>query len=317
VRRRREIDIESPARRRGLQAALVLLAGAGLPSHTVFAAAHAAQRTGEIPAGGEPIPVMGLGTYRTFDVPLSSTAEMETLREVTRLFIERGGRMIDSSPMYGRAEAVTGRLVSALGAGGEVFYATKVWTRGEQAGMAQMNASFDKMQTDLVHLMQVHNLTDTATQIRNIRKLQDEGRVRYLGITHYTTGAFDELEAWMKKEKIDYIQFPYSIASRVAEERLIPAARDLGVATIAHKNFERGSLFRRVKGRALPEWASEFDCGTWGNFFLKYLMAEPGITNLIPATSDPGHLDDNMNAGLGRLPDQAMRTRMVEHMERL
>jgi diketogulonate reductase-like aldo/keto reductase len=180
-----------------------------------------------------------------------------------------------------------------------------------------MNASFDKMQTDLVHLMQVHNLTDTATQIRNIRKLQDEGRVRYLGITHYTTGAFDELEAWMKKEKIDYIQFPYSIASRVAEERLIPAARDLGVATIAHKNFERGSLFRRVKGRALPEWASEFDCGTWGNFFLKYLMAEPGITNLIPATSDPGHLDDNMNAGLGRLPDQAMRTRMVEHMERL
>lgn len=318
MKRTRGKDIESPARRRSLQAAaLAMLSGAGLPGPAAIAAADTRQRTREIPSSGEAIPIMGLGTYRTFDVPMSATAELEALREVTQRFVERGGEMIDSSPMYGRAEAVTGRLVSALGAGDDVFYATKVWTRGQEAGMAQMDESFDKMRTGFIHLMQVHNLTDTATQIRSIRKLQDEGRVKYLGITHYTTGAFDELEAWMKKEKIDYIQFPYSIANRVAEDRLIPAARDLGVATIAHKNFERGSLFRRVGGGALPEWASELDCDTWGNFFLKYLMAEPGITNLIPATSDPEHLDDNMNAGLGRLPDRSMRARMVDYMERL
>jgi len=307
--------VQSPSRRRSLQAAVALLSTAGLHPVATLAASEPAQRTRVIPSSGQPIEVMGLGTYRTFDVPLSATAELEALREVTRRFVEHGGKMIDSSPMYGRAEEIVGRLVSALGMGNEVFYATKVWTRGEAAGMRQMDASFDKMRTGFVHLMQVHNLTDTATQIRNIRKLQDEGRVRYLGITHYTTGAFDELEAWMRKEQIDYIQFPYSIANREAEKRLIPAARDLGVATIAHKNFERGSLFRRVKGTALPDWAAEFDCKTWGNFFLKYLMGEPGITNLIPATSDPGHLEDNMNAGLGGVPDEAIRRRMVEHLE--
>ena len=217
--------------------------------------------------------------------------------------------------MYGMAEQVVGRLVSALGMGDQVFYATKVWTSGERAGVAQMEDSFDKMRTDFIHLMQVHNLSDTATQIRNIRRLQDQGRVRYLGITHYTTRAFDDLEAWMKKEQIDYIQFPYSIANRAAEERLLPAARDLGVATIAHRNFERGSLFRRVRSTALPEWAAELDCDTWGNFFLKYLIGEPGITNLIPATSNPEHLSDNMNAGLGRLPDAATRRKMVGFFE--
>lgn len=308
-------NIASPTRRRHLQAGLVLLAGAGI-NPAIGLAAGPAQRTRVIPSSGESIPVMGLGTYRTLDVS-PEPANLQPLREVMRLFIEHGGRMVDSSPMYGRAEDVTGRLVSDLGAQDQVFFATKVWTSGKEAGMRQMNESFELMRTPVIDLMQVHNLSDTATQIANIRTLQDEGRVRYIGVTHYTTGAFDDLEAWMKKEKLDYVQFPYSIANRTAEERLIPAARDLGVATIAHRNYEKGRLFGRVKGKPLPGWAADFDCDTWGNFFLKYLMAEPGITNLIPATSDPEHLVDNMNAGLGGLPDESTRQKMVRFLESL
>lgn len=307
--------IASPARRRHLQAAGALLAGAGINPAIGFAA-DASQRTRVIPSSGESIPVMGLGTYRTLDVS-PEPANLQPLREVMRLFIEHGGRMVDSSPMYGHAEDVTGRLVSDLDAQDQIFFATKVWTSGREAGMRQMNESFELMRTPFIDLMQVHNLSDTATQIRNIRTLQDAERVRYIGVTHYTTGAFDDLEAWMKKEKLDYIQFPYSIANRSAEARLIPAARDLGVATIAHRNYERGRLFRSVKDTQLPAWAADFDCPTWGNFFLKYLMAEPGLTNLIPATSDPDHLVDNMNAGLGGLPDESTRRRMVRLIESL
>lgn len=308
--------IANLSRRRGIQALAALLAGAGLQPAAALTADHGPQRTRVIPSSGETIPVMGLGTYRTLDVS-PSPGNLEPLRAVIRLFIERGGAMIDSSPMYGRAEDVVGRLVGDLGLIDEVFFATKVWTSGEQAGMRQMNESFNLMRTPVIDLMQVHNLSDTATQIRNIRKLQDEGRVRYAGVTHYTTGAFDELEAWMRKEQLDYIQFPYSIANRAAEKRLIPVARDLGVATIAHRNFQQGRLFRLVKDKALPAWAADFDCATWGNFFLKYLMADPGITNLIPATSDPGHLRDNMNAGLGGLPDAETRRKMVRYIEGL
>lgn len=316
MKRARRRTIASLSRRRHLQATLALLAGAGMNPASGLAATDASQRTRPIPSSGESIPVMGLGTYRTLDVA-PEPANLEPLREVVRLFIEHGGRMIDSSPMYGRAEDVVGRLVADLDAQDSVFFATKVWTSGEEAGMRQMNESFELMRTPFIDLMQVHNLSDTATQIRNIRTLQDEGRVRYIGVTHYTTGAFDDLEAWMKKEKLDYIQFPYSIANRAAEARLIPAARDLGVATIAHRNYERGRLFSSVKGRQLPGWAADFDCRSWGNFFLKYLIAEPGLTNLIPATSDPEHLVDNMNAGLGGLPDEATRRKMVRFLEDL
>jgi len=316
VKRNRSTNTTSLSRRRTLQALLALFSGAGANPAIRVAAAGSRQRTRVIPSSGESIPVMGLGTYRTLDVALEPS-KLQPLREVVSLFIERGGRMIDSSPMYGRAEAVVGRLVSELQIQEKVFFATKVWTRGGRAGMQQMNESFELMKTPVIDLMQVHNLSDTATQIRNIRTLQDQGRVRYAGVTHYTTGAFDELEAWMKRERLDYVQFPYSIANRTAEQRLIPAARDLGVATIAHRNFEKGRLFRGAKGRELPAWAADFDCRTWGNFFLKYLMAEPGITNLIPATSDPKHLADNMNAGLGGLPDEPTRRKMARLFESL
>jgi len=315
VNSRRHKQIASPSRRRSLQTVLALLS-AGIDPALGGETGSQAQRTRVIPSTGESIPVMGLGSARTFDVPPTASG-LAPLREVTRLFVQRGGRMIDSSPMYGNAEEVVGRLVTDLHVQEKIFYATKVWTRGEQAGMEQMNRSFELMRTSLVDLMQVHNLSDTATQIRNIRTLQDQGRVRYVGITHYSTGAFGDLEAWMRKEKLDYVQFPYSIADRAAEERLLPAARDLGVATIAHRNFENGTLFRRVKGVKLPDWAAEFDCGTWGNFFLKYLIGEPGLTNLIPATTEPRHLADNMNAGLGRIPNAAQRGRMVKFVEDL
>lgn len=296
---------------------VALASAAGInPRIGLGAVDQSTQRTRTIPTSGETVPVMGLGTARTFDVA-PTPDNLDPLREVVRLFIDHGGRMIDSSPMYGRAEDVVGRLVTDLQVQDQVFYATKVWTRGKQAGMNQMEDSFRRMQTPLIHLMQVHNLSDTKTQIRNIRNLQDQGRVKYIGITHYTTGAFDDLEDWMRREKLDYIQFPYSIANRAAERRLIPAARDLGVAVIAHRNYENGRLFGQVKGMELPDWAAEFDCTSWGNFFLKYLMGEPGLTNLIPATSNPRHLADNMNAGLGRVPDEAMRRKMVGFFESL
>jgi diketogulonate reductase-like aldo/keto reductase len=269
-----------------------------------------------IPSSGEKIPAVGLGTSRTFDVG-SGESELAPLREVVRLFVERGGTMVDSSPMYGKSERVVGDLLTGLDVGDRIFFATKVWTTGQSAGKAQMDASFRLMATNHIDLMQVHNLVDTRTQLASIRALVEQGRVRYVGITHYTPGAFDDVASWIAKEKIDYVQFPYSIAARQAEQRLLSVAAEHGVATIAHRNFERGRLFGKVKGKALPDWAAEFDCATWSNFFLKYVLGEPRITNVIPATRKVKHLNDNMNAGLGRLPDPAMRRKMVTYIENL
>lgn len=287
-----------------------------LPVHQCAQAQTDLQRQRAIPSSGEKIPVLGLGTSRVFDVGRDEQA-LSPLKQVMRLFVERGGTMVDSSPMYGRAERVVGDLVSSLGLVDRVFFATKVWIQGEQAGIEQMQDSFRLMGTERIDLMQVHNLVDTQTQLNSIRRLVDNGRIRYVGITHYTPGAFDDLESWIKKEKLDYVQFPYSIANRQAEERLLSAAADNGVATIAHRNFERGHLFQKVKGKPLPDWAKEFDCASWGNFFLKYLIADSRVTNVIPATRKSTHLQDNMNAGLGRLPDQVLRRKMVEYFEDL
>ena len=219
--------------------------------------------------------------------------------------------------MYGYAEKVVGELVTDLDIVDQIFFATKVWTRGQAAGRRQMEESFELMETPRIDLMQVHNLVDTRTQLNSIRELVAQGRVRYVGITHYTSSAFDALIDWMSSEKLDYVQFPYSIVSRQAEQRLIPVAADQGVAAIAHRNFEQGALFRKVRGRQLPAWAAEFDCTTWGNFFLKYVLSEPGITNVVPATRNPKHLNDNMNAGTGTLPDPDMRKKMVAYVEAL
>ena len=297
----------------------ICLAAVGTPFIPVLPSATAqtsTQRQRVIPSTGEKIPVVGLGTARTFDVGWGENV-LAPLMKVMRLFVERGGTMVDSSPMYGRAERVVGDLVSSLDISDRIFFATKVWTRGKQEGLEQMENSFQLMATSRIDLMQVHNLVDTRTQLKSIRDLIERKKVRYIGITHHTPGAFDELESWLKKEKLDYVQFPYSIVNRQAESRLLPVAAEYGVATIAHRNFERGRLFGKVLGKKVPEWAKEFDCDTWGNFFLKYIIGHPNITNVIPATKKSKHLIDNMNAGLGRLPDSGQRKKMVAYVERL
>ncbi len=269
-----------------------------------------------IPSTGEPIPAVGLGTWQTFDVG-EAERDRAPLREILRLFTHHGGRLVDSSPMYGRSETVVGDLTHALGIQERLFYATKVWTRGEEDGIVQMNRSMSRMRSDPMDLMQVHNLVDWQTHLRTLRRWKSEGRIRYTGITHYQVGAFDDLERIMRGEELDFVQLNFSIVTKEAENRLLPLAADRGVATIINRPYETGSLFRAVRGQALPPWASEFDCESWGQFFLKYILSEPNVTCVIPATSNPEHLADNMSAGYGRLPNPRARQRMVEFITNL
>jgi len=269
-----------------------------------------------IPSTGESIPAVGLGTWQTFDVG-EAERDRAPLREILRLFTQHGGKLVDSSSMYGRSEAVVGDLTHALNLEEQLFYATKVWTRGEDDGIAQMNRSISRMRSDPMDLMQVHNLVDWQTHLRTLHLWKSEGRIRYAGITHYQVGAFDDLERIIRGEALDFVQLNFSISTREAEDRLLPLAADRGVATIINRPYETGSLFRAVRGRTVPEWATEFDCESWGQFFLKYILSEPNVTCVIPATSNPKHLADNMGAGYGRLPDQRTRQRMVEFVTSL
>ncbi|MGD8710673.1 MAG: aldo/keto reductase [Ectothiorhodospiraceae bacterium] len=269
-----------------------------------------------IPSTGEKIPIVGLGSARTFDVKPNGEA-YASVREVIRRFERAGGRLVDTSPMYGNAERVIGEAADELELGSRLFFATKVWTRGEQSGVEQMARSARRLGVTRMDLMQVHNLVDVETHLRTLRRWKEEGRVRYIGITHYTASAHDDLERIMRDQPLDFVQFNYSIAERHAEERLLPAARELGVATLINEPFQTGWLFRRVRGVELPGWADEFDCASWAQFFLKYILANAAVTCAIPATGDPNHLDDNMKAGVGRLPDEAQRRKMVRFMEQL
>ena len=269
-----------------------------------------------IPSTSEPLAAVGLGTWQTFDVDQSGP-ERDRLREVLRLFVEHGGQLVDSSPMYGRAESVVGDLATELGIGRFLFYATKVWTRGQEDGIAQMRRSLQRMRVQAMDLMQVHNLVDWSTQLATLREWKASGRIRYSGITHYRVDAYDDLERIIRAEKPDFVQLNFSILTRAAERRLLPFAADRGVAVIINRPYEGGSLFRMVRGHEVPAWAAEFDCDSWGQFFLKYILSEPNVTCVIPATSNPDHLVDNMGAGYGRLPDAATRERMVRHLESL
>lgn len=272
------------------------------------------QRT--IPVSGERIPVIGLGTWQTFDVGPAET-ERAPLREVLRLFLAHGGRVVDSSPMYGSAESVLGDLAAELRAHDRLFLATKVWTGGEAAGVRQMEESLERMRARRLDLVQVHNLLDWRTHLKTLRAWKEQGRVRYLGVTHYTASAYKELERVMESEPLDFVQLNYSIAEREAERRLLPLARERGIAVLANRPFAKAGLFRRVRGRALPAWAAEFDCASWAQFFLKFVIGHPAVTCAIPATSNPKHAVDNMQAGYGRLPDGAMRQRMAELVRQL
>jgi diketogulonate reductase-like aldo/keto reductase len=264
-----------------------------------------------IPSSGEKLPVIGLGTWQSFDVG-AGASERAPLEEVLTAFAKRGGRVVDSSPMYGRAEAVLGDLTAKLRLRNSLFLATKVWTSGREAGIRSMERSLGLMKAPRMDLMQVHNLVDAQTHLATLREWKKEGRVRYTGITHYTAGSHGEVARVLEREKVDFVQINYSLMEREADERVLRVAQDRGVAVIVNRPFGGGSLFGRVRGQPLPDWAKEFDCSSWAQFFLKWIIAHPAVTCAIPATSKARHLEDNMAAGLGRLPDAKMRQRMVE-----
>ena len=269
-----------------------------------------------IPSSGEALPVVGLGTYQSFDVG-GNDSERRPLKEVLRLFVEQGGKLVDSSPMYGPSESVVGDLATELGITPQLFIATKVWTSGRDAGIRQMEESFRRMKVERMDLMQIHNLLDWKTHLATLKQWKAAGRVRYVGITHYHSGAYAELERLIKTRDFEFVQFNYSIAEREAEERLLPLAQEAGIAVIVNRPFAQASLFSRVRGKEVPAWAAEFDCKSWGQFFLKYMISHPAVTCVIPATAKPQHLLDNMMAGVGRLPDEVTRRKMAAFMDSL
>ena len=269
--------------------------------------------TRPIPSSGEMLPVVGLGTWRQFDVG-SSASERRPLLEVLKRMSEKGGKAIDSSPMYARSEEVIGDLTNETREADKFFYVTKVWTRGREEGIEQMNASFRKMRRSKMDLMQVHNLVDWQTHLGTLRNWKQEGKVRYIGITHYTDSAHDELEKIVKSETLDFVQFNYSIRNRHAEQSLLNAAKDRGTAVIINQPFESGSLFDVVRNKPLPAWAGEYDIKNWAQFFLKYIISHPAVTCVIPGTSDPVHVVENMEASYGTLPDDKARKKMAQHV---
>jgi len=295
-------------------------AGLALPISIRAANESSTMLTRVIPSSGEKLPVIGLGTWRAFDVDL--TDNRRQLEQVLSLFVKLGGRVIDSSPMYGRAEEVIGELTAALGirdklataspSGGGLFLATKVWTHGKENGIKSMERSMALLRTKRVDLMQVHNLVDVQTHLATLREWKQQGRIRYLGITHHEAGVFPDVEKVMRSEKLDFVQINYSLMEREAEERVLPLAQERGVAVIVNRPFGAGDLFGKVRSKPLPDWAGEFDCRSWAQFFLKWIVAHPAVTCAIPATDKPLHLEDNMQGGVGRLPDENMRRRMVE-----
>jgi diketogulonate reductase-like aldo/keto reductase len=264
-----------------------------------------------IPSSGEKLPVVGLGTWQTFDVG-ENESERTPLKSVLKTLIEKGGSVVDSSPMYGSSEEVVGDLSTEIGLNDKLFIATKVWTSGEADGIQQMNSSFSLLRRKKIDLMQIHNLVDWQTHIKTLRKWKDEGRIRYLGMTHYTESAYSTLEQILKTTPLDFLQINYSLLSRKAEERLLPLAQEKKVAVLINQPFEEGTLFGRVKGKSLPVWAKEFDCNSWGQFFLKFILSNDAVTCVIPGTSKPHHMLDNLGAGFGKLPTAEHRKQMIE-----
>jgi diketogulonate reductase-like aldo/keto reductase len=282
----------------------------------VALAAESAVIKKTIPSSGERLSVIGLGTSRTFDVN-SDNAVTSPLMAVMQAFFDNGGQLIDSSPMYGSAEAVTGALVKQAANKQDIFTATKVWTDGKREGIEQMERSMQRLGVEQIDLMQIHNLRDWQTHIDTLVDWKTEGRIRYIGITTSHGRDHDELEEILQQLPLDFVQFSYNILNRTAEQRLLPIAREKGIATLINRPYQRGSLFRKVKGKSLPAWAAEFDCASWGQFFLKFIAAHPAVTCIIPATSRLKHMVDNMAAGYGRLPDEATRQRMIRFIEAL
>ena len=263
-----------------------------------------------IPSSGETIPAVGLGSAGTFS-RRASDADRVDMREVLRLFRELGGTVFDTAPTYGLSESVAGALARELGIENDIFFATKISTGGgREAGVLQQEQSMRLWGRDTIDLNQVHNLRGVETHLPTIRRAKEEGRTRYVGITISRLYQFGDMERLMQREALDFIQINYSLGEREAADRILPLAKDRGFGVVINEPYNRGALFRAVRGRELPGWATEFDCRSWGQFFLKYILSHPAVTVVIPGTGDPGHLVDNMGAGVGRLPDEATRRRM-------
>ncbi|MFT3917022.1 MAG: aldo/keto reductase [Anaeromyxobacteraceae bacterium] len=269
--------------------------------------------TRKIPRSGEALPVIGLGTWQTFDVGGDANARAP-LAEVLETFLAAGGRVIDSSPMYGTSEEVVGDLLAAVKAR-HPFVATKIWTRGKAEGEAQLADSMKKLRVRTLDLGQVHNLLDWEHHLATLRDRKKAGLVRYVGITHYTSSAFADIEKLMRTEEVDFVQLPYSAAVRGAEARLLPAAADTGTAVLVNRPFEEGALFARVRGKPLPDWAEGLGCTSWSQVFLKFILAHPAVTCVIPATAKPRHLEENVEAGTGPLPDRALLKKIAAAVE--
>lgn len=269
-----------------------------------------------IPSSGEMLPIIGMGTSRTFDVG-SNKEEIAQLGKVLQVFFDAGGALIDSSPMYGSSERVLGELLKTTTNKENLFSATKVWIYGRESGIRQMNESLKLWGLKSFDLMQIHNLRDWKVHIKTLRDWKEQGKIRYIGITTSHGRDHEEFEKIEKSEPLDFAQFSYNIEDRVAEKRLLPLAREKNIATIINRPFKTGELFAKVRGKPLPEWASEFDCTSWAQFFLKFIASNPDVTNIIPASANVKHMADNMAAGFGKLPDEKTRIRMIEYYERL
>ena len=269
-----------------------------------------------IPSSGELLPVVGFGTSRVFDVGRSQE-ERAPLLETLKVLYAAGGTLIDTAPMYGPAEAVVGDLVARLNSRNKSFIATKVLQNGKQEGIDQMNASFRKLKTSHVDLMQVHNLVDWQTQLGTLREMKQDKKIRYLGITHYTDNGTRELVEIMKQEQLDFVQCQYAMNARLVEEELLPLAQEKGVAILCNRPFGRGALFGKVKGKDLPAWAADLGIHSWAQYFLKYLLGHPAVTAVIPGTGRPDYARDNVLAGMSPLPDEKARKKMLDHLQSL
>lgn len=281
-----------------------------LPKLSIASALNQSMLKRVIPSSGEEMPVIGLGTSRVFDIEPSKN-ELNVREQILDIFYENGGRLIDTSPMYGMSEEIIGMTAKKFIEKNRFFLATKVWTEGRENGIRQIEESFQKMRADKISLIQVHNLLDWKTQIKTLRSLKDEGQIDYIGITHYKSNAFDEMIKIMKAEKVDFAQFNYSMGEREAEQKILPFCKDNGIATLINRPFMRGRLFRETQKKKLPSWVSDYDIDSWGQFFLKYIISNDAVTNVIPATSKTKNMLDNASAGMGKMLDEKAKKRML------